>query len=340
MVRWQEWEYWPVSNQFEVQDPTSERPGFWTSGVRSIEATVETLLALNLMRIVGFPLRLVRRAFPIDPSADIVATDILRRVHLFELKKGSVSGQAAAQLEQYLLKHVFGDADRFLTEGADQGQQQITTHQVARDIMGVSANERSGIVGYRKIRHELGDDHALIKRKDGKRLSSYGYGKLMGDDKLRLIHAALDVHARKRSLSPLPPFDQVERTAEAWSQKLSGQAEPPSSVLQAERRLVLWLVGASISPDALEQVRRWRRSGIDARVLRITGRSDGKRWVLGVRREAAPQRDQAENEVLERAADLTRAPTRVKLVFYNEQAASSHMRHGGELLDDPIVKLR
>jgi len=338
MIIWDEWEYWSITDELVVSPPSPNRPSSW-SGRKSIEATVETLLALNLTTLTGIPLRLLKRASPIEASADIIATDALHRIHIFELKKGSISGQSAAQLEQYLLRYVFADPDAFINAMADLGGPQVTEIQLARDIAGVWANERVGIVGYKKIVRELGEGHALLNP-GGRRLSKYAYSnKLSDEDKLDLFYATLTVHAQKRNLV-MPDFDEVKRVAKLWSELFADEPLPASGGLTARKRLVLWLVGSSISDDAIERVRLWRRSGVDARVLQVAGRSDGKRWTLGVRREHAPQRTEAEMRILERAASESGEQRIVKVEFYDRKAASQHSRHGGELLDEPIAELR
>ncbi len=337
MVEWQDWEFRSVSDKLDVA-VIVDRPESWNAGIRSIEATIETLLAFNLSELVGMPLTLVRRAYPIEPAADIIATDPLRRIHLFELKKGSVSGQSAAQLEQYLFKHVFGDADRFLADAAKLGKAQASQLRLARDIAGVWANERTGIVGFKKALRELNEGHPLLNP-GGRRLTAYRYGKLSQEDQLVVVHAALAVHAAKRDLA-FPKLNEVLETARTWEDRLACESVDGPTRLVAERRLVVWLVGSNISPAALERVRLWRRSGIDARVLRVTARSTGGRWVLGVRRELAPDRDEVEQDLFERATDSSRTATRVKAVFYDERPASKNSRLGGALLEKPRIGFR
>ncbi len=337
MIDWQDWEYRPVNSRLVVGGSVAESE-LRSVVVESIEATIETLLAFNLPELVGLPLQLVRRAYPMEPSADIVATDPLRRVHLFELKKDKVSGEAAAQLEQYLLRHVFGDADQYLADAATHGESQAGRSRLGRDIVGVWANERMGTQGYKKIVRELGETHPMLNP-GGRRFTQYRWDKSGSEDQLELIHAALAIHGQKRGLT-MPPLDEIVDTAGMWEQRLANSAFHTETRLIAERRIVVWLVGARIDPKALERVRLWRRAGIDARVLELTATSNGEKWMLGVRREAAPQRDQTEQGLFSQAADLSQPATRVKVAFYDERPPSENSRHGGGLLDNPIVKFR
>lgn len=71
MLVWRDWVYRPVAADLSIGDVIDE-PDTWRTGTRSLEATIETLLAFNLSTLVGMPIWLVRRAFPIEPAADIV----------------------------------------------------------------------------------------------------------------------------------------------------------------------------------------------------------------------------------------------------------------------------
>ena len=336
MTEWGDWKYLPVNGDLTIGKPVGE-PENWSSGVRSVEATIETLLARNLQVFTGLPIQLVRRAYQIDPSADIAATDSVGRVHLFELKKGSFSPQDAAQLNQYLLGNVFADADEYLGAAFSDAQTQRTADWLARCVTGVWANHHGPGTAYKKVRNELGVDNPLFQH-DGRPLSKYRWTRLSRASQRRLIHAALTTHASRHGLT-VPDLDRIEEVAEKWADDLQkGPLARP--VLTAERRLVLWLVGSSISQGALERVRQWRRAGIDARPLRIEARSDGGRWVVRVSREPIPQRDMAERELLEQAASWDKAPTTVKVGFYEERAPSKHQRHGGHPLEQPIVRIK
>lgn len=337
MVTWGDWEYRQVAEDLRL-GPLATRPSWWDEGVRTVESTIETLLAFNLEGITGLPLHLLRRSHRIDPTADIIATDPLRRIHLFEVKKRSFSGQSAAQLNQYLLQHVFQDPEEFLVESAEKGKAQVTPLRVARDVVGAWTNNDGPGTGYSKLLEELAEDHPLL-RYNGNRLSKYRYRKLDEAEQLRLVYAALAANAEGKGLQ-VPSLDRANTVAEYWSPRLQTELSLPESQLTAERRLVLWLVGASFSEQALERVRLWRRSGIDARALCVTGRSNGHSWTLRVRRETIPRRDQTEIGLLARANDPSQAPTTVKAVFYDEKSASTHSRHGGEPLDQPIVKIK
>lgn len=61
---------------------------------------------------------------------------------------------------------------------------------------------------------------------------------------------------------------------------------------------------------------------------------------MDVRRESAPPRMEAEMSILERAADGYGGQGSVNLESYDRKAASDRSRHGGGLLDLPIVKIR
>lgn len=339
MIEWRPWEYFPVSNNLSLEDSTSEVSDSWRGGIRSVEATVETLLMFNLSTLVGIPLRALRRAYAMESSADMIATDPLGRIHLFELKKGSVSGQAAQQLEQYLLEYVFSDPDEFLAAVERSGRRQTSTFHLARDIMGVQANRRIETVGYKTIVRELGSHHELLVRPSGRSLTRYGYGHLDESEHLAILHTALDRSCQRRGFGPPPPIDVIQGYAVEWSRKLRGQLGKSQGPLVADQRLVIWLVGTSISPAALERVRLWRREGLDARVLRATARNDGSSWVLGVRRERTSERDAVEAEILAMAQKPTQPPGNVKLSFYSQESASTDLSKGGGLLSDPVAEI-
>lgn len=337
MVTWAEWEYREIGRHLELGDPCS-KPEFWETGIPAREATTETLLALHLETITGLQLQLCRRANPMEASADIVATDALARVHLVELKKKAFTGAAAAQLEQYLLQHVFTDAEHFLATEARRGRSQVTLFELARDIIGVWANLDAQTFGIRGLISALGRDHDLLNR-DGRPLTMHGYKRVDDTTRLELVHAGMHSHGVREGLT-VPELDSIIESAEVWSARFDGADTNAESNLVADRRLVLWLVGARINPDAVERVRRWRRAGIDARVLEIAGKSDGTRWVLGIRRENLPQRERAEHGLFALSGDPNHTKTRVEAVFYEERSASTGKHRGGDPLADPIIKLR
>ena len=115
------WQYHTVQPDLTIGAPSLHPPDGWESGLTGTEEPLETLLAFNLASLTRLPLRFLNRAVALEAAVDIVATDPIRRIHLFELKKKSVSGQDAAQLEHYLLRHLFEDPDDYLETVASHG---------------------------------------------------------------------------------------------------------------------------------------------------------------------------------------------------------------------------
>lgn len=187
--------------------PDSRRTRLLGRGCAFVESTIETLLALDLEALTGLPLQLVRRSDQIDPSSDIVATDALGRVHIVEVKKKSFSGQAASQLNQYLLQHVFEDSNLFLAQASQRGTEQSNPVWLARYFTGVWSNHNGPGTGYKKIRSELGLDHRLLDY-NGSSLSQYRYSKFDEADKLPLVHAALTSHGASEGLT-VPNLAQI-----------------------------------------------------------------------------------------------------------------------------------
>lgn len=110
---WDSWRYAPVEADMSL-GPSVDKPSAWASSVRGVESSVETLLAIHTEQFVGFPLRFLRRDRPLHGAEDLVATDDIGRIHIFELKKGSISEQAASQLEYYLFRYLFQNPDAFV----------------------------------------------------------------------------------------------------------------------------------------------------------------------------------------------------------------------------------
>lgn len=331
------WQYHTVQADLTIGAPSLDPPEGWESGLLGTEEPLETLLAFNLASLTRLPLRFVNRAGALEAAVDIVATDPIRRIHLFELKKKSVGGQDAAQLEHYLLRHLFEDPDDYLETVASNGWTRTRLDWTARYLCGLYANEAMKITGLKKIRDQLGVDHPMALDVEGRALSKYRWDRLDPFEQLRRLHPAIGSHAAERGIVDYPDLETIFEKGKQWSVRLT--PELPETSLTAERRLVLWLVGKSISADALERIRMWRRAGVDARPLRLDFRHLHDRRVIAVRREQAETRDELETKFFDHIRDNPNLVGSVSLDFYDRRAASAGRRHGGDLAADAKITI-
>jgi hypothetical protein len=312
-------------------DPT------WDGALPCLEENLETLLMFHLAELTGVELTPRRRGWVMEPGQDLVASDRLGRIHLFELKKGSVGPRDCDQLEHYLLKQLFADRDAFLAEADTQFRNQVDPLSTARNIAGAMAAERGDITGLRLAQRWLPPEHALLQHA-GRRLTAYRYSKFTTEEQRRFAVEVLLERAVTRGLvSPQSlQFAQVLAHGEAWSTRLL--APPPAPLASPMHPMVLWLIGRRIGSGALERVRRWRAAGVDVRVLELQVWRHSRGWLCAVRREDAPARNRLEIALTQHLAERA-TPPKLRLDLYERVNPSASKTTGGGILITPIATL-
>lgn len=299
-----------------------------------VEEPMETLLAMNLERLTGVPLSWVCWAWAMGRQVDLVATDPIGRIHLFELKKASVGLQEVSQLQQYLLAHVFGDAAEFLVSSSQHGRGQAEPDRLVRRIAGLFSNSRTENVGRKGVVKLLGES-ADGKGPGGRRLTQRQWEKLDPREQSRRVVAALREGDQPDGGPPMPQHESLMAIAKQAGQLLRPPVRETSTV-RAKSPVVLWLVGRTIQPKALDQIRIWRRSGLDARGLILEGRYTDTGWTIRSVREVAPHRDAVEMNTIRIAAAASQ-PGAVTFDFYEQASPAKGRTHGGQLLSKPIA---
>lgn len=309
----------------------------WARATPCVEENLETLLTFHLASLSGRDLTPRRRGWVMEPGQDLVATDRLGRIHLFELKKGSVTPSDCDQLEHYLLKQLFADRDSFLAEADAQFALQVDPDRTTRAIVAAMAAQRGDLVGLRLAKRWLTAEHALL-RPDGRELTTYRYGRLSPAQQRRFAIEVLRERASNRELISEDAgwFDSVTALGAAWSARLL--APPPAPLAIPAQPMVLWLVGRQIGIGAQERIRRWRAAGVDARALKLEVRRRQQGWLISVTAEHAPIRNRLEDVVVEY---LSRRPSlaRVQFQLYERVNPSATKSRGGRLLETPKVRL-
>jgi hypothetical protein len=120
------------------------------------------ILALQLSAIAGQTMTPLKRGYPMEAAGDIVATDPLGRLHLFELKKGPFSPRHVDQIEHYLLGHVFHGPEVFRDQCLEEAARQFTPESIARDLLGAAAGVRIGTCVPRFVTEHVVDWHELV----------------------------------------------------------------------------------------------------------------------------------------------------------------------------------
>ena len=259
-------------------------PAGWSkSSARGVhEETLQTLLSLHLSEVSCEPVQLVGKAGDYWGGEDIVGLDTLGRVHLFELKRGRVSEDAARQLSYYMLRHVFNEPARFIESWWKRiGEWELRVERLSETIAGALAGQQTHNVGYFFVREWA----------KAATTSKYAWKKQSYDEKHPLLLRALLEKAKER-LDQVPTKDEVAEIAKVWRSRLWSEGGPARSAFVCERPVVIWLVGTGFTPEVEEEIRRWRAAGVDARCLqaevRFSSRRDG--LILRVAREEAPGR--------------------------------------------------
>ena len=311
----------------------------WEKATPVVEEVVETLLALHLPRFTAAQVAFLKRGFAMESAGDLVGTDPLGRLHLFELKKDAFAPRDVDQLEQYLLGHLFRDPELFREHCRRQGAHQLQPARLARAILGAQANMRMATTGARFVTRHLPADHPLLADLPGP-LTKGRYGKLSPREQLQLLHAACAARQPDRA-NRLSCPDRLQAAAQQHAQRLARELDANEPLLRPSRPVVLWVVGQRFSPHVLERLRQWRRSGLDARPLAVEVRHRGDSLCAHVTRERAEPRHRLEARVIDHASthhDATQRPP-VDLMLYHEATPSSSRQHGGGPLDNPHATL-
>ena len=133
-----------------------QAPADWPSlGVgsdarKAQEEVLETILILNLRRLLREQVTYLCRAGDTWGREDITGVDNLGRFHLFELKRDYVSEDVPEQLGAYLLSRLFKAGDDFLDESW-QLNNGVSAERWALFLAAAHANERTSNIGRRFV---------------------------------------------------------------------------------------------------------------------------------------------------------------------------------------------
>jgi hypothetical protein len=279
----------------------------------TVEEILETILSLHLNEILDepTPMFLLTRAAAMESAPDIVAVDLLGRIHVFEIKAESVNAKTANQLSQYLMRYLFRDGARFVADCWRLRDRLFA--QLPRYFAGIYSGERTTIAGGKLVNHHRSADGA-------EPIGQSRWRRQDEAEKTRRVVDALLVEARRRlatNAASLPTPESLDALASAFRRKQHATTEMPKPLADLEAQIVIWLVGRNIQPDAEKRVLEWRREGVDARVLRMEVRADLSRpeWLLRVQREDFPARRTLTELVCTRAEQLAEGDKAPKLTM-------------------------
>jgi hypothetical protein len=261
---------------------------------RVCEDVMQTVLWLHAAAFTGEPVTIFARSGREWGIADLMGIDSIGRIHLFELKKHTVTASVANQLTHYLLAHLFEDARELLTHWKGKfGPEVLDDIQMGLHayLAAALADERLDILGARFVARAEGRDESGIAA-----FEKQWDHELSRDERAELLIKALRIKAQARrgvDSASIPTREQFAELARQWRVRLDplGELNRERSV-RLQERLVLWLVGPRVAGDAMERIRSWRRAGVDARWLELDVQPvpASLEWDLRVRREWAPHR--------------------------------------------------
>ena len=319
-------------------DPgTPKPPPGWRRARWALEEPLETLLALNLPKLLDDDVSFLFRAGDYWGLQDITGIDPLGRIHLMELKKDKIDRPVTEQLAAYLLRTMFDGRADFVRRMAHFSENGLTDSRWSVYLAGALSNKRTTTVGPKAY-------HTHI--------AAQNRGPVLSDHEWR-CQSEVERHRRQvETLMAMLADDGLPTMSasslDAWAQEVRGATLPrslPSHPVRIRRPGVIWLVGRRIDGAALEQVRLWRRAGVDARPLCVEPRQEPGtgRWMLRVLSEHFPSRRLLVRQVAEGLPDLDEASFRegdgrpvgyeLKLSLYAHKAASSRDLGGG---GDPL----
>ena len=99
------------------------------------------------------------------------------------------------------------------------------------------------------------------------------------------------ISVAQRKCAEVPSLATHRRMAQEIVHEFSAN-RPIRPVVRPKRQAVIWLVGRGFSRSVFEDVRMWRRAGIDARCLDLDARQSKRTglWSIRVKREKFPHR--------------------------------------------------
>lgn len=314
-------------------------PGDWHSSQRPQpdEEVIETFLAFHLGQLTAEPVTVFARGGDYWNTCDLMALDTFGRFHLFEVKKGTVNTAVAEQLSNYLLTHLFADAEALLRDWWPRYRTDVLGDRLVLHLAGALAELRTVNLG-RKFVSRWADPRSAPEAPD--QVARQNQWLKIPPIRRRelLIHALLRYAVEHTHLdrAEVPDLESLNAIADAWARKLAPTEDPPRPALIADRKTVIWLVGRTIHPAARERIRLWRRAGIDARWLAVEVRRDQHRasWHLRVESERAPQRAELSRKLLEwiRQDAGERPLGKVKVELYEDRVPSNTQLDLGGML--------
>ena len=345
---------------------SSSKPrGFPAAGRRMNrvdEEVLETMLLLHFEALFGAsPVRVVC-ASPMSSQPDVIALDGLGRVHLVEAKKDKVKVGDFDQALQYALRYIFHDA----RIGLFNKQPPDPTEWLAGRICGLWSGVRSDTLGPRAAGAALAKQDRTLKTKLREHFGplSRGSGRLWGTKTwedfgprkrssatYQLAHSAARMRLKtfasqtKRRRPSFPAEEALWPLAERWAERLpigpsARRLGEDELTFDANRPLVLWLVGPSFSGNVEEKARAYRALGMDVRLLQanVLSPPGEARWFMDVHRERFAARDDIERQLAELAASAsvdTARPPRLVMRLYRVKSPSDR---GEAAFGTPLVR--
>lgn len=306
--------------------------GTGISARKAQEEVLETILILNLQTLLRERLHYLCRAGDIWGIQDIAAVDDLGRFHLFELKRDRVGAAVTEQLGMYVLRHLFEPSDRVLDQfwEANLG---VIEERWALYLAAALANTRTSNVG----RHDVNEWHpSVLPRGGAEPFTLATWGRLHPSTEPAacewcteaMIAKAIQVRGVCGVSAGL-----VRDWAKSTYRELTKQKPLLPRTIPVSRA-VFWLVGTDFDPEVYEQVRLWRRAGLDARCVKIDARQSARtgQWVVRMQREAFQERDRALEVASSRIKTAAKGGEsgRLDLRFYETRPASdTNLIRGG-----------
>ncbi len=314
-------------------------PSGWTNrrSTRTHEETVETILSLHLSDVCDESLRLIGKAGDHWGGADLIGLDKLGRVHLFELKAGSITKAATRQLSYYLLRRVFVDPASFLGSWWERmGDWELQPWRLGLALAGALAGQRTDNIGW-KFAYKWGSTNDVAESQ---------WSGLGVDSKYPILLDALLAKAAKHC-NDLPTSEEVLDYASLWRERLWPDPKTPQGAFKCRRPVVIWLVGTSFSLKAEEEIRRWRAAGVDARCLQAETRHSihGNGLILRINREDAPRRAKLFKRLEKWRSNQTELIAKPELeleIYAQAQPSSSRTvkEKAGQLQDRMVARVK
>jgi hypothetical protein len=339
-------------------EPDKGSPGTGTKN-RVAEECVETMLALHFEQIFGTKPIFVLRSRAMQSEADVVAMDVLGRVHIVEVKQGErVTAQVVRQAIQYAYRFLFVDPWNHFCEQARRSNTPATASRFALWFAALHAGVQTKTLGPAHAerlaaRTEFRDKIAKYFQRG---VTATEYRKLKPDEEDHVDAEIAFELARRRKTAKSPgrrlkmkSYEELLEIGRRWAERTCIDAVPSDLAssdraepwFRAIRPLVLWVVGKEVTQDAVEELQRLRGLGVDARGMEVEVRSrpHETRWHLRVWREDAKERDMLERKVAERARQegfCGRRRPWLSLRIYDERSPSDKSEDvHGQLLDAP-----